>query len=76
MRSHDITETEEGELARKVEENDGGRFPVQGNSAMTSGEESECDDLVEELGFSGTSSGACELEDWRRRFGFLLLALD
>lgn len=78
MRSHYISETKEGELAREVEENDGGRFPVQGNGAMMSGEESESDDLVEELGFSRTSSGARDFEDRRCRnlMGSLLLVLD
>lgn len=65
MCSHDIAETNEGEFAREVEENDGGGLPVQGNDAMMGGEESESNDLVEELGFSGTSSGAREFEDWR-----------
>lgn len=78
MRSHDITETKDGELAREVEENDGGGSPMQGNSAMIGREKSKSDDLVEELGFSRTSSGAGEFED--RRCGtlgrFLVLVVD
>lgn len=78
MCGHYISETKEGELAREVEENDGGGFPVQGNGAMMSGEDSESDDLVEELGFPRTSRGACDFEDWRCRIlmGALLLVLD
>lgn len=45
---------------------------------MMGGEEGKSDDLVEELGFSGTSSGAREFKDGRCgiRGVFLLLVLD
>lgn len=46
MRSHDLPQAEDGNVAAYVEEDDGGRSAADGNGAMGAREKGESNDFV------------------------------